>query len=337
MSAYASWALGKRDWTKRGRRAVLLATAFAFFRTGVWAAQLSPDQPARAGDAFRIVSDTSLVLVDVAVKDTKGGFVRGLSKEKFSIAEAGGKPRPVTSFSTGEQPITIGLVVDRSGSMRDKWQEVTLSAIRLALSGNKNDEFYVVTFADDAALNLPPRMPFTDNAEALRRALVDISFGGRTALYDGLTKALEHLKDGRHERKAIVLMSDGGDNASSATREAVLEAAESSLATIYTIGIFDESDEDARPRFLKRLARVTGGEAFFPTQWDQLPALAAQVAADIRSRYTLGFSPADDRMDNSVRKFKISVAGSRGRWKVRSRTHYVASSQNGVATGRVVR
>jgi Ca-activated chloride channel family protein len=284
-------------------------------------------------DSFRIVSDTELVLIDVGVKDTRGGFVRGLTKQNFMIEE-GGKRRPITSFSAGDQPVTIGLVLDRSGSMRNKWQEVLAASGKLAASSNPQDEFYVVTFADDVALNLPPGVPFTDNVSALRRSLIGLPFGGRTALYDGLIAALSHLPDGRHERKALVLLSDGGDNASSVARAAALQAAERSHATIYAIGIFDSADEDADPRFLMRLAHATGGEAFFPKEWNQLSGISDRIAADIRARYTIGFTPADKRLDNTTRKFKVSVADPEGKRKVQSRTQYTASRRELAPAGR---
>lgn len=299
---------------------------------GAFGIAASAQEEVQGGDAepgaFRIVSDTELVIVDVGVSNGHGGFVSGLTKDNFAVVE-NGKRRPITSFSAGDQPVTVGLIIDRSGSMRDKWQDVLTAAGKLADTSNRRDEFYVVTFADRVVLNLPTGTPFTGSSARIHRSLMDLPLEGRTALYDGIAAGLEHLRGGRHERKALVVLSDGGDNASSSTRMSALQAAARSLATIYAIGIFDASDQDADPRFLSRLARITGGTAFFPKEPRELDGIAGKIAEDIRARYTLGFSPADARLDNTVRKFKVWAGGpgdARG-WKVHSRHHYVASSR----------
>jgi len=277
-------------------------------------------------EPFRIVSDTELVVVDVGVLE-RGGYVRGLAKENFTIEE-NGQRRPVTSFSAGDQPITVGLVIDRSGSMEDKWQEVLAAAGKLVRASHPQDEFFLVTFSDRAFLNIEPGTDTLRDTAKIYQLLEGLRLGGRTALYDGVSIALANLRRGRNERKALVVISDGGDNASFSTRAAVMQLAERSLATVYAVGIFDTSDQDANPKFLSHIAHLTGGEAFFPKELSELNAIAARISTDMRARYTIGFSPADTRLDNSVRQFKVLVQGSQShrKWKIRARNHYVASS-----------
>jgi VWFA-related protein len=277
-------------------------------------------------DAFTISSDVELVLLDVSVKDSEGGFVSGLSKDSFRIYDEG-KPVPITVFASQDAPVTVGLVVDNSGSVRPKRPEVVTAALTFVQRSNPHDEMFVVNFNDSVWFGLPPAIPFSDNIHQLRSALLSNPTQGRTALYDAVKAALIHLEKGRMDKKTLVVISDGGDNASETSEKDVVEMAERSLATIYTIGIYDPDAKDKNPGFLKKLANLTGGLYFHPQELRFLVRDCEQIAKDIRSRYTLGFVPAahDDPGQRRVRRIKVIATGENQRpLKVRTRTHYVA-------------
>jgi len=147
---------------------------------------------------------------------------------------------------------------------------------------------------------------------------------GRTALYDAIRTALEHLKKGKLDKKTLVVVSDGGDNASETTHAEIMKMAEASLATIYTVGIFNTDDKDKNPGFLKSLAHITGGESYMPESIDKLVGVCEKIAKDIRNRYTVGFAPADIQGPLKPRQIRIEVAdGSGHKLQARTRTHYI--------------
>ncbi len=279
-------------------------------------------------DAFRLNATSDLVLLDVSVKDVKGGFVSGLTQEKFKIFDDG-KPAAVTVFRSGDIPVTIGLVVDNSGSMRSKKPEVVTAALTFVTESNPHDELFVVNFNDHVSLGLPRGMAFTADKELLRTALLQNRVRGRTALDDALKIALEHLDQGHKDRKTLVLISDGGDNASETTEREIVHLATEKLVTIYTVGIFDPEDQDKNPKFLERLARLTGGECYLPKKLDEMVAVCSKIAKDIRSRYVVGFSPEESTLNGQVRKLRVVAEPPAGVSKVvaRSRTSYIAAKR----------
>ena len=268
--------------------------------------------------------DVDMVLLDVSVKDSKGGFASDLKKENFKIFEDS-KPETVVSFTSFDTPVTVGLVVDNSGSMRYKRADTVTAALSFARESNPQDEMFVVNFNDKVSLGLPEGMQFTDDNNTLRTALLNNPVAGQTALYDALITALEHLDMGRRDKKTLVLISDGGDNRSQHTLNDVIEMAQKSTATIYAIGIYDPEDKDANPGVLKKIAALTGGEAFFPKVSNQIVDDCRKIAKDIRNRYTLGYSVSNTSYDNKVRKLKVDAsAADRGKLIVRTRTSYIA-------------
>jgi Ca-activated chloride channel family protein len=279
-------------------------------------------------DAFRLNATSDLVMLDVSVKDLKGGFVSGLTKDKFKIFDDG-KEAPLTVFRSGDIPVTVGLVVDNSGSMRAKRPEVVTAALTFVTESNPDDELFVVNFNDRVSLGLPRGKPFTADKELLRTALLRNPVQGRTALDDALKLALEHLDDGHKDRKTLVLISDGGDNASDVTEKEIVRLAEEKRVTIYTVGIYDDDDQDKNPRFLQRLAQVTGGECYLPKKLDEMVAVCSKIAKDIRSRYVVGFSPEESAMTDRVRKLRVVAEPPQGIQKVvvKGRTSYIAAKR----------
>ncbi len=273
---------------------------------------------------YKITSDVEMVLLDVGVTDAKGRFVAGLEAGNFAVFENGVR-RAIRSFAPIDQPLTAGLLIDHSGSMRPRIRDAQLAALSLATASNPADEFFTIVFNERLAYGLPDGAGFTDDPDQLRAAIAAGAAQGRTALYDAIAEGLRHLADGRHTRKALIVVSDGGDNTSRHTRAEVLRMAQSSLATIYAVGIYDSEERDRDPGFLRRLAASTGGESFFPADIKELHGISAKIAADLRSRYSIGITPLDPRLDGTVRRLRVEAADADGRrLAVRARTQYIA-------------
>jgi VWFA-related protein len=280
---------------------------------------------AGTGQEFTLRVNSDLVLLDVSVKNSKGGYVAGVSKESFQVYESG-RLQTISHFSHDDVPVTVGLVIDTSGSMLSKYHQVVTAALVFIGASNPNDEIFVVNFNDKVTYGLPPTLPFSDNVPALRDALWMARPEGRTALYDAVALALKHLEEGKQAKKTLVLVSDGGDNHSSHTFDSVRRMVEVSRATIYTIGLFDDDDADRNPRVLRQLSDISGGETYLPQETSEVTGICRQVAADIRARYTIGYVPAHDAQDNghALRKIKVTVSQPGGpKLTVHTRTSYL--------------
>jgi Ca-activated chloride channel homolog len=284
-----------------------------------------PDQP------FKLTATAELVLLDVSVNDAKGVHVPGLGKDDFQIYEDG-QLQAITHFSSEDLPVTAGLVIDTSGSMRAKHPEVVMASLVFVKASNKQDEMFVVNFNDHAHLGLPADIPFTDDVGKLREALSITLAEGRTALYDALVLSLNQVEKGKRDKKAIVLVSDGGNNSSIHGFEDVMRMVRESRATIYTIGLFDENDGDRNPGLLERLARISGGAAFLPQEVSEVPDICRRIASDIRNRYTIGYVPVRSGEKSSLRKIRVVARQSGGRkLTVRTRTSYFLPETGPVA------
>ena len=269
---------------------------------------------------------SELVVLPVVVTDKQGRYVSDLPSDKFSVFD-NGRRVPVELFTNEDTPVTVGLVIDASGSMRPKIGEVVAAALRFARLSNPQDELFAVRFNDDVQdlMPVPPFLLASDLA-GLEAAVKAIHPDGRTALYDGLMDGLDHLTQGTRARKVLVVISDGGDNASEAKLETVLARARDSNAAIYTIGIFDQDDMDKNPGVLKSLAQTTGGERFLPRSPGDLMTACERIAREIRSGYTIGYvPPARDGAYHRVR-VEIDPTAAR-RLNVRTRPGYFAAGR----------
>ena len=283
----------------------------------------SPSQPVpQAEQPFQLSATAEFVLLDVSVETVTGEHIWNLKKDDFKIYEDG-KLQNITHFASDDVPVTVGLVIDTSGSMLPKFDQVVTAAMSFIRAGNRGDEVFIVNFGDRVTRGLPAGIPFSADLNQLRAALATGKPAGRTALYDAMVDALKHLEKGKSERKALMLVSDGGDNSSTHTSDEVMRLVRESRATIYTIGIFDVEDHDRNPAVLKRLAQVSGGEAFFPDQLSEIAAVCQQIASDIRTRYTMGYTPVRTSDQGALRKIKVVVATPGGRKPVvHTRTTY---------------
>lgn len=272
---------------------------------------------------FRISTDVDLVLLDVSVKDAKGGYVSHLSKDDFKIEE-NGIPQKITSFSSADVPVEAGLVLDDSGSMRSKRPDVNVAGLTFVDASNPKDQIFVLDFNDKVLWGLPEGMAFTDNIDLLRQALSLHPTQGKTVLYDAIAAGLRHLESGDREKKTLVVVSDGGDNASKLKFPELMRVIEESHATIYTVGIYDADDPDRNPGVLQRIAGVSGGECFLLRRYQDIVPTSKKIAEDIRKRYTIGYIPERGDSKPGLRKIRVTAsAPEHGRLIVRTRTSYL--------------
>ena len=301
---------------------VLLCTAAS---VGGWGQKRASNAGAQGGEQkeFTLQTTSRLVLLDVSVKDAAGGFVSGLQKDNFKVFE-NGKAEEISQFSSSDTPVTVGIVVDQSGSMRPKRAQVVTAALTFIHDSNPMDEMFVVNFNEKPRRGLPDDVLFSDNGQQLRAALWQGDPEGRTALYDAIEMSLRQLEYGRQAKKTLVVISDGGDNHSTHTLQQVTHEVLSSLVTIYTVGIYDEDDPERNEGVLKNLAHVSGGVFYHPDTLQEIVPICQQIAKDIRSRYTIGYVPSTE--GRMVRHIKMGASSpDHPKLIVRTRTSYVFS------------
>ena len=280
------------------------------------------DQPAR------ISVDVDLVVLHATVTDRHGQLVTDLTENNFKVYEDG-VPQQIRLFRHEDVPVAVGLVVDHSGSMLRKLSEVSAAARTFVHRSNPDDQMFVVNFNEKVSLGLPSAIPFSHNATELESAILNAPAGGKTALYDAIATALEQVKASTLDKKVLIVISDGGDNASTHTLKQILDLAEHSTAIIYTIGIYDEEDPDRNPRVLSRLARVTGGQVFFPDKLSAVVDICTRIARDIRNQYTIGYVPTNPLRNGGYRTVRVvAQAPGKGRLFVRTRPGYIAQPAN---------
>jgi len=210
--------------------------------------------------------------------------------------------------------------------MREGRERVIAAATAFAEASNSQDEIFALAFNEQVRAALPSSMPFTSDASVFRVALAGaMGAQGRTAMYDAISNGLSYIAKGHHPRRVLVVVGDGGDNASTRTFEQVLKAAQASNAAIYTVGIIDPLEREANPRLLKRLAQATGGEAFFPRHVDDVNDVLRKIADDIRHSYTLGYVSSNSARDGQFRRIRVAVTDpARRSLRVRTRDGYRA-------------
>jgi VWFA-related protein len=283
-----------------------------------------------SSDGANISVDVNLVELHVTVRDRNGNFVTGLGKDDFRVFEDG-RPQTIRIFQHEDVPVSVGLIVDNSSSMRRKRMEVTAAALAFVRSSNPRDEVFVVNFNERVSLGLPAGKPFTADAAELEAALNGVPADGMTALYDAIHLGLAHLIHASRERKVLIVISDGGDNASSRTLQQLLAEMARSDTSIYTVGLFDRFDDDRNPGVLNRIARTTGGEAFVPEEIGEVLPICERIATEIRNQYTIGYAPSNQALDNKYRRIRMAASSpSAGKLAVSTRDGYIAAKSGSV-------
>jgi VWFA-related protein len=277
-----------------------------------------------SGDGYRIRVNADLVVLHATAQDRRGILVSGLDKDRFQVYEDG-TLQQIKYFSREDVPVTVGLVIDNSGSMGAKRTEVIAAALAFARSSNTQDQMFVVTFNEHVRFALPGNTPFTGQVSQLEVGLSGMITTGQTALYDAVAAALEHLKKGDREKKVLIVISDGGDNASKHTLAQIMAIARHADAIIYTIGLFDEEDDDRNPHVLSQLAKDTGGDVFLPQSLKEAVPICERIARDIRNQYTIAYVPANKKQDGTYRAIQVKAsAPGHGHLSVRTRAGYHA-------------
>jgi VWFA-related protein len=273
--------------------------------------------------AFVFHKQVEEVLLHATVIDDKQHIVTNLTKDDFNVFEDG-HLQTITSFRHEDIPVAMGIVVDNSGSMREKRQKVNAAALNLVRSSNPNDEVFIVNFNDEYYLD----QDFTSNINKLREGLEKIEARGGTALYDAVVASAEHLKkDAKLEKKVILVVTDGEDNESSETLEQGVRRLQGDGGpTVYAIGILEKEEH---PKHAKRALQImserTGGIAFFPQTLDEVDAISRTVAHDIRTQYTIGYKPTTPKDQGGYRQVKVDAhAHGYGKLSVRTKSGYYA-------------
>ena len=288
--------------------------------------QQSPDD----SGTYVIRKDVDEVLLHATVIDDKQHIVTNLDKNDFAVFEDG-KPQTIISFRHEDIPVAMGVVIDNSGSMREKRAKVNQAALNLVRASNAQDEVFVVNFNDEYYLD----QDFTSDLLLLKQALEKIDTKGGTALYEAVVASAEHLKrNARLERKVLFVVTDGEDNASRESLEqAVKQLQEENGPSVYAIGILGDEEHPRRARrALETIAQRTGGLAFFPSTLDQVDEISRQVAHDIRNQYTIGYKPTNPRSSGGFRQIRVDAkVKGRGKLIVRTKSGYYAGTQTAAA------
>ncbi len=277
---------------------------------------------AQKADDYKIAVEVNRVVLDVTVYDKHGRPVSELTPESFRVLEDGVE-QPILHLTQEDRPLTLALVVDSSRSITERRHEVIEGAMRLAKLSHDQDDVFLVSFNDTARFGLSRNTAFTRSPVVLRTALMAMKPEGQTALYDGLILALEELNRGKWERQAAVIFSDGGDTSSKATIEATLERVRRSNALVYTIGLANLNNPYRSPKVLRRLARASGGEAYFPEGTEELQAVCEAIAKEMRSQYTLTYAPTNPRQEGLYREIAVELIDPAAKgWRLRAREGY---------------
>jgi VWFA-related protein len=283
---------------------------------------------------YTIAVDVNLVVVHATVVDGKGRMVNGLRKENFAVFE-NGVPQKLSVFSQADVPVTVGIIIDDSGSMRDKRAAVNAAALTFVKTSNPQDQVFIVNFNDNYYLDTPG--DFASNIEELKSALDKIDSRGGTAMRDAIHASLDHMKLASRDKKVLLVITDGEDNGSRYTIEDVVKYLQKGNTLLYTIGLLGEGEpgglfkvrgSGARRarKVLEQLAEVGGGGAYFPKSLEEVESTCVQIARDIRNQYTLAYYPTNAKKDGTFRSVRVEAKPARGseRLSVRARPGYYA-------------
>src|SRR2546421_5473239 len=295
-----------------------------------------PGQDANAGkQGSKLVIDVDLVVLHTTVLDDRHRFAEGLKSENFRVFEDKVEQK-LSVFKREDVPVSMGLVIDNSGSMRDKRPRVNEAAITLVQASNPHDEAFVVNFNDDFYLDLDK--DFTNSIPELKEALERIDSRGSTALRDAILGSLDHLKKASKDKKVLLVVTDGEDNASRNSLERMIREVQKTDTVIYTIGLLGQENKKEAKRARKALEQISaasGGLACFPENVDDVHNICEHVAHDIRNQYILAYYPTNTRRDGTFRAIQVEVIPPHGRGKLvaRTRNGYYAPGAASSAAG----
>jgi Ca-activated chloride channel family protein len=300
----------------------LLSSLLLFCWFGI--AQTKQPAPAPSGETPTFTSETNWVILPVSVSDKNGKLVTDLQQKSFKVFE-NGIEQPIKLFRHEDVPISLGIIVDNSGSMKEKRQKVEVASVDLVKASNPHDEVFIVNFNDEAYLDVP----FTNDIKQMEQGIARIDSRGGTAMREAISMSIDYLKEkSKNHKKVLLVVTDGNDNASAISLERLVDRARQSEVLIYAIGLLDDEEHreaKAAKRALNALTRESGGLSFYPKGVAEVDAIALQVAHEIRNQYTIAYSPLNDTRDGSFRQIKVLVNGP-GHPQVRTRTGYYATA-----------
>jgi len=284
--------------------------------------------PQDTGTIFR--TDVRRVVCHVTVVDKAGHLVPNLKQDNFTIAENDVK-QDILLFKHEDIPVSMGLIIDNSGSMRPKRSSVEAAALALVKDSNPDDEYFIVNFNDEPYIDNPHGKEFLTDLTDMLEALTRIDSRGGTAMRNAIDRSIDWLKKAHKEKKVLVVVTDGVDNASDVSLEDLVLHARQSEVLIYAVGLLTEEEKRSAAtakRQLQALTEATGGQTFYPKELSEVEPIAHEVAHDIRSQYTIAYKPTNEALDGTYRRIKVTVKAP-GNPTPRTRTGYYATAEQG--------
>jgi len=282
------------------RRTLLIAGAFCAI------ALLTTDRPAAQDPAPVFRAESDLVVIHVNVFDRRSDAVPNLPQSAFHVLEDG-KPQTITFFSNEDVPVAVGLLIDHSGSMITRRDMVLAGTRAFAESSHDEDQLFTIVFNEEVRFGLPPTVAFTRNRPQVQASLTQFPAGGMTALHDAVVAGLEHLQEASHQKRVLVVLTDGDDNASQHSDDDMLERARRSDALIYVVSTAELGSNIGNPRLLKKLAEVSGGVSYRPKNEAEVVEAFTAIAENIRRGYSIGYVPTNTVRDGRLRRVKVTV------------------------------
>ncbi len=290
------------------------------------ASQEALEKENQQGEVAVITADTRLVVVHASVLDKNGKLITSLAEPAFKVQE-NGIDQTITLFRREDLPVSMGIIIDNSGSMRDKRAKVAAASLDLIRASNPQDEVFVVNFNDDAYLD----QSFTNDIKKLEQALERYDTKGGTAMRDAISMSIDYVKDkGKKDKKVLMVVTDGNDNTSNISLEDLVRKAQQADVLIYSIGILGEEEpREAKraKRALHDLAVASGGVDYYPKDLAEIDRITPEVAHDIRNQYTIGYTPSNMALDGTFRRISVLV-NAPGKPTVRSRNGYYATASH---------
>ena len=257
-------------------------------------------------DAPTFRSESNVVVLHVNVRDGRSDAVPDLPQSAFQVVEDG-RTQDITFFNNTDLPVTVGLLVDNSGSMISRGPMVVAGASAFAESSHPEDEVFTIVFNENVEFGLPPTVKFSTNPILVRSTLTRFPVGGKTALHDAVVAGLEHLEEASHQKRVLIVLSDGEDNASRLSEDDMLQRAARSDAIIYTVSTERLDSVASNPRLLRKLAEASGGVALFPRNERGVVEAFTEIAGNIRRGYSIGYVPSNTAHDGKYRRVRVMV------------------------------
>jgi len=307
---------------------LLFSVASAFGQLSTDDVHVTPHTLAAATHTKPIKKDVDLVLVPVTITDQMDRLITGLDKQNFQLFE-GKEQQDIKHFSTEDAPVSVGIIFDNSGSMAEKIQRAREAVMEFCKTANPQDEFFMITFSDTPALVAD----FSNNPDEIQNRLVFASPKGRTSLLDAIYLGMHKMKQAKNQKKALLIISDGGDNHSRYTEGEIKSEIKEGDVMVYAIGIYDHTfpttEEMLGPQLLSEVAEVTGGRSFTIDNPNDLPDVAGKIGMELRNQYVLGYRPSKLQRDGKWHKIKVKIRIPKGLPPVQvfARTGYYAPAE----------